>query len=532
MKYPILTKLLSVALCLCCLAMLISGIYGIKKAGADRELELSALSGIQKKAEDYKSLDQALKGEISYAEAKKELESRQESHREASSEHKKELTEYSAVKGGLSIGRNAVTEAEIAMKETKAYYEQGMAELKVWEAALAEMQNTLPEARAQYEAGLELYNFAVNTADGIKHLLNELYSLDEIMDNDDSEARFELSIEAYNRAISAFESTMNLVWELEDQGIVSSEQILAAEDQLIAATGMSSSDILNLLYNARDEIAAGAKGGISEEEFIVIKEIYNQNRDFLMSAAASVETILIETDWQLGIKGEELNAAGEQLKQGEEMLAAGLEAMPQARAALEEMGNAMEQGGDALIQAENGLNAKLGELDEQFEELKDEKECLSSEAKKIRELEAETKERKELEAKRTSLSVGLRKTEEIKAMYEDGTEVYEAAGKYAEDKKLSIEHNYDSSIYACTAMTASAVLGILSLFGIFGKRSSRRVIRLTLPAICFVFSVTAELIAYINGLGNVYSSLTVSVIAAMTLIAAIPDRKKKITGII
>ena len=524
MKYPILSKFMASFLLVCCLAMLASGIYGMNKAEENREQSRYELSEVRKTAEDFKSLDKALQGQISFEEAEEELDRRRAEHEKAAAEHKKELTEYTAVKGGVSVGSEALDESGEALAEGEIFFQEAMAELEQKERELQEAAPQLKQARAQYDAAEALYEFGVSSVASARQLLDELYSFDDLMEGDSGSANLELCMEFYDRSIAVIEGMQSFMWQLQTEGIISSEQYEAAEDALIAATGMSSSDILDILYKYRDQLYESS-GGMGQEQFELIKAAYYVNRDLILNAAFAAEGMLNELQWTLDDKGAELEMMGQQLLQGEAMVRMGTEAAAEARAYLENGAGAIKQGGAAMEAARRELSSKLGELDTQLTDLKKEKNRLRSESEELQELEEEAEEKKELEAEHTRLSLSLRESERIRELWKGGTGLYEAAGIYAGEREKEIEDIYESSRDSCIAMIAAAGAGLIAFIFIFRKNTGR-ILRLIFPVLCLALCLASEYISLAAGLGHVYSPLTCAVLSLLLILSAAFSRKR------
>ena len=525
MRYPILSKFMASFLLLCCLAMLGSGIYGMHKAEKNRIQAEAELSEVRKTAEDYKSLGMAMQGQISYDEAEKELSERRAEHEKAAAEHKKELTEYSAVKGGVSLGSEALDESGEALAEGEIFFQEAMAQLEQKELELQEAAPQLEAARAQYDAAEALYEFGVSSVDSARQLLDGLYGFDDLMEGDSGYADLELCIEFYDRSIAVIEGMQGFMWQLETEGIISAEQYQAAEDALKAATGMYSTDILDMLYKGREQLYNGGEG-MNKEQFELIKAAYYMNRDLILSAAFAAEGVLNELQWSLDDKGAELETMGQQLMQGEAMVRMGLEAAAEARAYLENGAVAIKQGGAAMEEARRELGTKLGELDTQLTDLRREKDRLSSDTKELHELEAEAEEKKELEAEHTHLSLSLRETDRIRNLWKDGTDLYDAAGIYAGEREREIGEIYSAARISCILMIAASAAGLTAFILIFRKNTGRAA-RLVFPAVCLVLCLGSEYISFSAGLGHVYSPLTCAVLSLLLIISAAFSKKRR-----
>lgn len=157
MKHPALTRLFAIVLAILCLIMLLAGTLGVAGASRDRRNSLDDRERLQSRIDDYNTVTMALAGSISYEEANRALEERQEQHEEDAAKHRTDLAIYSATKGGVQSGAEALAQAQSAMSSAWAEYNAAEAEFAKGEAAFNEGYRQYIDGRAELEAGMRQY---------------------------------------------------------------------------------------------------------------------------------------------------------------------------------------------------------------------------------------------------------------------------------------------------------------------------------------------------------------------------------------
>ncbi len=138
MKHPVLTRLFSIALAIVSLIMFVAGALGVGSAREDRQDTLDSYNRLQGRIEEYETVTQALEGTISYEEANEALQELQDQHDSDASQHKSDLALYTATKGGVSTGVEAIEQGEEAIAQAWDQYDAGLAMLKEQEEQLNE----------------------------------------------------------------------------------------------------------------------------------------------------------------------------------------------------------------------------------------------------------------------------------------------------------------------------------------------------------------------------------------------------------
>lgn len=157
MKHPALTRLFAVALAILSLVMLIAGAAGISKAAKDRNGTLADVGRLRGRMDEYNTVTMALDGTISYEEANRLLTERQEQHDADAAQHRSDLAMYSATRGGVLSGEEALEQADSAMDTAWAQFRAGEAEFKKGEEAFNEGYRQFQEGKTQLEEGIAQY---------------------------------------------------------------------------------------------------------------------------------------------------------------------------------------------------------------------------------------------------------------------------------------------------------------------------------------------------------------------------------------
>lgn len=524
MRYPTMTRILAIFLALCALGLICAGGFGIYTARKDRISSQKELEKMQSWAEEYKALDTRLNGESKADEMGEKLDKESETHKEMSSEHKRELAEYSAGKSGVQIGTNALIAGDDKLYEGWEQYYAGVKLFEEKEQEFNEGYAKLTAGKAALDASKTLYGAGVQALNGVKAVVNELETLDEVFESGDREEAYDRLLTAYEGAVYAISDAEEAVNSLLEQGLISSEQVSLIENSIIAATGMSSGEIkekvegdYNCLLNS---------GELSEEEFAQLKAQYDANKANLILVSQTIKKYIGPAEQQLNAMGAEIQKADAEIKKTEPMIEKGKAAIEEGRKGLEGAKEVLQQGDAALVQGDKKLDEEQAKLDAKLPELKEQKEELEDEQSKLNTLRDETKERKELEGRRTSLSLKLREKPEIKDSYESGTELYEAAESYIAEFENDIKAEYRNYIVAAVIAALAAVAGMLAPIGVFGKEKGRMK-RMIIPALCCGISLIVLALGYF-ALHRISSAAVTAVCASLAvMLSAYPNKKKK-----
>ena len=120
MKYPALTRVLSIALVVLCLTMAAAGALGLNQAQRDRRLCFEDMERLRGRVEEYQALAAKLEGRESGDTLSERLDEQTQSHEEESAQHRSELGTFTATQFGLEAGLDAIDQAEAQFASLKA----------------------------------------------------------------------------------------------------------------------------------------------------------------------------------------------------------------------------------------------------------------------------------------------------------------------------------------------------------------------------------------------------------------------------
>lgn len=527
MKHPALVRVFSTVLAVLCLVMLLAGGAGIGGALEDRERDQKELTRLEDRTEEYRIVTEALQDGISYEQAKSTLKARQEQHDEDASQHRTDLAEYTATRGGITAGTAALDEAQAALDAGRAQYEAGLAQFEEQAAAFEEGYQQFLEGKQQLEAGWKQYNDMAALVAAARAQFDYLQNLGAILDSEDPDARLQFTLQAFDSALAAYDQALGMVEVLKGQGYVTDEQLAQIENAIVSAAGMSSAEIRQTVQAARDQAAATGEGVMTEEQFALLRALYDRNRELIARAAAAAGEKLAEVEGTLAETYAQLEAAQAEMDKMEAFMEEGRKGIEQGRLAMEQAAAQMQQGGDALYAGRTQIWYQLGELEKKAEELRQEKTGLEADAEELESMELSAKERKELEKRQTSLRLTLTGYEEIKALVDGGAELADAAEQYAVSLARENAQADALRLAACVLMIVGAVAGFLGIPAAYEKLKGRFLL-IAPPAVCFVCAAAAELICVLSGRGSTYSAIGVMIFAAVQIAVVLPEMKAKI----
>ena len=129
MKHPTLVRVFSIVLTIMCVIMLGGGASGFGKAAKERDERAAEAQRYEERIETYRQTDEKLAGSISYEDAYKVLEELLAEHDDEASQHKTDLAEYSAKKGGYKMAAALMDDAKLELAAAKAQVEDGKQQL-------------------------------------------------------------------------------------------------------------------------------------------------------------------------------------------------------------------------------------------------------------------------------------------------------------------------------------------------------------------------------------------------------------------
>ena len=526
MRHPALTRIFSASLALLCLLMLAAGAVGIKKTAAAYSDDRDEAARLDGWAESYSAVTQALVGTVSYADAKARLDARQDAHDEEASQHRTELAGYTATKGGVSSGTEAIYQAQAALDAGWAQYNAGAEEFEQRSAAFEEGYQKFLAGKRQLEAGWAQYNTYSALLSAAQSQLANLKNMGDIIDSGDENARMELTLAAYDGALSAFDQTMGLLEALKAQGAVTDEQLRQLLAAVTEAAGMSPEELRRSVQAARDEVAGTGEGQvIGDAEFELVKTAYDANRALITRVISASESKLGELAAAMQETYDKLKAAQDELDRAEPLMEQGRLAIEQGRAAMEQIKAQLEQGAEALYQGRAELWYQLGKLRQQAEKLRLEKAELETDDGALETLKLSVAEQKELEQRETTLRLDLMSYDGIADRVYGGAALTDAADEYAALLHSEIKETFALRLSACILMVVSAIAGFFTIAPSFELRRCR--LPLLPAALCLAFAAAAEIIFVAMGRGSSYTALAASFFAALLTAASLPAKKAK-----
>ena len=558
MKHPALTRIFAVVLALLCLTMLLAGLGSGYSAVKVRNKSMADYQRLHDRIEEYREILLALEGRGSYQEADEALQKLLSEHEEKASKHRVDLAVFTATKGGLQAGEEALKEAEAKFRQGKLQFEKGLQMFEKQESAFWEGYKQFQEGKKQLAEAKKTLDLAESALASLRAEINQGRSLSAILESDDEDARQEFSVAAYDSMLQALDGAVSVYDTLKDQGGVSPEQmqLLARmlaensdvdagefldnvswegisaeslqemEDQVVAATGMTVDDIRAEIQQQRDSIAGMDEDApISEEQFALLQAAYAQNRSQLAAIDNALDGKVAEYEAEVSKAREEVDAAQAQVDEMEPVLEQGRAGIEQGRAAMNSAAVQIRMGEQKIAEGRRELEEKKAELAEQGETLRQEKEKLDAEAEELTRMSAEVQELQDLEKRETSVRLMLLERDGIRDLKDGGMELLPAAETYAGNLLAEISRVWTGRLWIAALLVLGGLAGFAGIPAAFEKTHSR--LWLILPVLLsFALAAAAETLCRLQGRGDSYSALAVAVFAAVQLLLVIPKAKK------
>lgn len=557
-KHPALTRIFSLVLAVFCLTMLLAGLGLVRSAVKGRDKSLADWQRLTERIEEYREIDEGLRGGVPYREANPALEEEQAEHDEKASQHRTDLAIYTATRSGLQSGAAALDQAESAFWAGRAQYEEGLALFEEQEKAFWEGYEQFKEGKKQLEEGRKTLELAESALKALRSQLNASRNLAAILESDDPNARQQLTVAAYDSLLQALDGATQLYDLLESQDGISPEQmqmlaqmlaqetdadlgelledvtwqgidgesLRELENMVTGATGMSVEQIRALIQQRRDEAAAmDANSPISEEQFAAMQQAYAQSRDLILQVDSAMDAKLSEYEGELAETRVQLDAAQAQIDAMEPLLEQGKIAIEEARANLDMAGGQMLTGELALAEGRRQLEEQLAQLKEKEEQLRREKEELDRQAAELAQKAEDLARRQDLERRETSVRLMLLEREGIQDLVDGGMELLPAADEYAGSLRRETERTFSALLWIGGLMVLGGIAGFVGIPAAFEKNKSR--FWLLAPVLlCLLCAVAAELLCRTQGRGDSYSALAAAIFALVQLALVIPKKKK------
>ena len=555
MKHPTLVRVFSIVLAIMCVIMLGGGISGFSKAAKERNERVSDAQRYEERIETYRQADEKLSGSISYEDAYKVLEELLAEHDEEASQHRTDLAEYSAKKGGYKMAADLINDAKLELADAKAQVEDGKKQL-------AEKEEQMKLLTTLYENNKELVANGISTAangkaecgteaarlQAVVDKLNALIAaepkepeapteptpVEKPADESDSEkmaeynsyleqkAQYDKELEEYNtelekyktehddwekqcadvRAEADFSQSAQVLRSQVDALETLGEEISAALPSEIAGSGIGT-EISAAILEQIDRLDEMDESAMSNDEFL-------KNAGILISALSQISS-------GYGTVGDALSSIDSKISE-----AAG--AIEQAKTQLASAEELVKKGEAELQTQLANLWYNMGELDKDGERLEKEKGELDEEADKLSKQLLDADEIKELENKRTSMKILLTKPASVSAAVEAGGGVAESAETYLASYRSETQRLFIWRMIMCTLAVFGALAGFAGIPAAFEK-TKKRFWLIAPVAACLVCACAADGISMYLGLGQMYTVIAAAIFAAVQLAVALPKAK-------
>ena len=570
MRFPALTRVLSVVLVLVCLGMAAAGGLGLSGAEKERRNLFNDMERLLERVEEYRTVTAELEGARSYDERSDELDEKQKQHDKESSEHRMDLTTYTATQYGLKKGTEAMDLADMQFAEYRAMFESGMASFEAGLAQASGLLSTLwqlyntasgvlssanahlnyaNQLVASLDAGevltyarmAEVYDEFIRAADEAQTLLDTLHGMEGALDalaaydvnsltnmaggmaqleggmaalgSMPTDAYAETGVDIDLGQLLELKSGFDQTWATVKQAMHDFDAVLPQlEAQTQAVTGMNFTQLRQTAEAQRNEMAAKGDAPLEPQESAAIYAAYGMNRDQLRSSLAEASAKLAE-----------INAYAAQAYSLLSTLQTQFDSLRGYIASAKQM---IADAADALFYARALIWYQMGQQEEKEEELLKRKERLDQEAGELEELAEQAEARKSVEQRQRSLRAILRSRDEIRRRSDDGEDLAEAAADYAQETEREAEESYQARRRACLRMLVGAACGLLGIPAAFEQLRGR--FFLFVPVLlCMGCAAWAELIFRQMGRGDSYSALTVIGFALLLLAVSAPKPKRK-----
>ena len=571
MKHPTLVRVFSIVLTIMCVIMLGGGVSGFGKAAKERDERAAEAQRYEERIETYRQTDEKISGSISYEEAYKVLEELLAEHDDEASQHRTDLAEYSAKKGGYKMAAALIDDAKQQLAEAKDQVASGKQQLAEKEAQLelltelyennkgfvADGISTAGNGKAECGAEAARLQTVVDKLNALIAVepkepeaptepteVDEPSPVEKPADESDSEkmeeynryleqkaayekyledkAEYDKKLEEYNRELEKYR-TEHDDWEKQCAEVRAkadfsqSAQVLRGQVGALETLGKEISAALP------PEIAGSGIG--AEIGTGVLKQI--DRLDGMDESAMSNEEFLSNAGTLISALSQisgGYGAAGDALSSLDSKIAEAAGAIEQAKAQLA-YAEEMVKKGEAELQTQlANLWYNMGELDKDGERLEEEKGKLDEEASELSKQLMDADEIKELENKRTSMKILLTKPASVKAAVDAGGDIAESAEAYLASYRSETQRLYTGRMIMCALAVLGALAGFAGIPAAFEKTKKR--FWLIAPVVlCLVCACAADGISMYLGLGQMYTVIAAAIFAAVQLAAALPKAK-------
>lgn len=525
LKHPALTRALAAALAVMCLVMLLAGGMGLARAAADKQSGDENMQRLEDRIDEYTQLESRLAGKKTYQQQKETLDRKESAHAENAAEHRRALAEYSATRGGLVMGTQALDKADAALAEGKAQFEAGLREFETQEAAFN-------EGYAQYQQGVQqleqmklLYSATSAMLASAEQELSKVSGIGDLIENSDKAEVLEKGVEQMDSALAAYDQAAGYVNGLAQQGAITQEQLNQFNSAITEAVGMSPEELRAAAQDTRDKMEQDPDEVMSDEEFEQLKNSYAENKDRLEAAAAAAQAQVDNYKVQLAAMKEQMDAAQAEIDKLAPVMEEGRKGIELGRSQMDAVKAQMEQGEKALYDGRVEIWAQLGELKNTQAELEQERRELKENRENLDKDREAADNKNELEQQRTYLRSILLDRDGISRRVDEGMELAGAANEYLSAQRAENLRSFRGRAAAYSLLIIGAIAGFAGIPAAFEKTKKRSLLILP-PLVCFVCAAGAEIICLALGRGSSYSAIGAMIFAAIQILLVLPNVKR------
>ena len=532
MKFPTVTKLLATILAVVSVVLCFTGIYCLNDTLEDKDSNLRKLELLKERTDTYIEYSAKLKDEPTYAEAKETYEKHLAEYEKEAGDHKIDLATYTATKGGIKEGREALdkTPAQLIaateqINQQEALYNNHSSveyqsaintarttalekakDVKIDQVGmtLSELEaalNTAKSGLAQAEEGKKQAESAYNTYVGLIASKEQLDATILYLNSIPSQAE----LDAKKAEIDELKAKQDELTENELSIISQYEANVAARNGEPSIEEQLESANLNL------ELTKSGLEQFQEYDKESLKKAVDTADGYVNTASAAVTQLEMAYNGVVnGIYTAADQAVEQTLKQ----------TIAEARAKI-------QVGWDTLSLSEIELKKLEKELPDTFKELQEEKEKIDGIIKEIEEEYEYTEQLKVDEKKLTSTTLLLNGNENIKRDTEAGMNLEDAAKSEISRLETYNELEYKLRLISNSGLIIAFICAIFVALASFGKIKSRF---MQIFLICLIIALCgfAQWVSVYLGRGDMYSCIVTGAIALITLIFMIPTKKKEI----
>ena len=583
MKHPALARVFSVILAILSVLTFFAGIKGFDDTANSNRKALEEADKLEKRRLSYIELSAQLDGRRTYKEVNDELTENREQHDSDAAEHRTDLAEYSAKRGGYTMGADMLWEAKNEIAGAKQAFEdaKGMllgvqAQKDAMTAAAAGCNN----AAAQCDAASKT---AGDTAAALEEKMNSepkfdepvppipvapLDTMEEVMakepenptkpdvpDDEDNKAVWDIyrekeaqhtawenyaaMVESYPSRLAQYESDKAAYDEKYAEFLNTSYQPwfggfmaaagggFTAVSGAAAAAGAALNNAVAVMPDEMKSMLPGIDSGggmpdigsIGGDPAQIINSLYSA-QGIMASLAGTLGTVSGGLGAAVTAMDNEIANQINTMSGGELTITPGTDANT-----IIAMMDAMLKKGEG--QVESGLADiwyNMGELEKDKERLEEEKTTLDEETSALQTQQAEADELKELERQLTSDRVVLTKVAEIKEGVDDGEKLEVSAERYIAKFRAETETNRKNGLIMSALAAMAGVLGVASVPAAYEK-IKKRFWLLVPPALCGALALGSMLLS--RGVSDTlyYSTMATVIFAVIHLLVVIPREK-------